>query len=90
MNINFNKINELYGEDVLRLVNENIEDIIKNINYLKQLNFTDIEDIFERYTLLFIDTSLSFREKINQLINKLGNDYVNIIENDLSVLEELL
>ena len=89
MNIDFNKINEIYGEDIIVAIKDNIDDVKENISYLEKLRFNDIEDIFERYTLIFIDTPSSFKDKINQLINKLGNDYVNIIENDLSVLEEL-
>lgn len=90
MNIDFNKINETYGEDVLELIKENIEDITENINYLQKLNFTDIEDIFERYTLIFIDSPSSFEDKINNLINELGEDYNEIIGNDLSILESLM
>jgi len=90
MNIDFNKINEIYGDDVIVAIKDNIDDIKANISYLEKLKFTDIEDIFERYTLIFIDTPSSFKDKINQLINKLGNDYVDIIENDLSILEELM
>ena len=90
MNIDFNKINETYGEDVLELIKENIEDITENINYLQKLNFTDIEDIFERYTLIFIDSPPSFEIKINNLINELGEDYNEIIGNDLSILESLI
>ena len=89
MNIDFNKINEIYGEDIIVAIKDNIDDVKENISYLEKLRFNDIEDIFERYTLIFIDTPSSFKDKINQLINKLGNDYVDIIENDLSVLEEL-
>lgn len=37
-----------------------------------------------------INTPSSFKEKINQLIKKIGNDYVDIIENDLSIFEELM
>lgn len=90
MNININKIEEIYGLDILNLVKENIEDVNKNINYLIYLNFNDVEDIFERYVPIFICSYDEFKNKINKLINKLGNDYVDIIENDLGILEELL
>jgi hypothetical protein len=54
------------------------------------LNFTDVEDIFKRYALLFLDTPSEFKEKINNLINAIGNGYVDIIENDLSIFETLM
>lgn len=89
MNINVDKIREIYGIDVLNLVRDNIKNIIKNIRYLEQLGFDDVEDIFERYTLIFMDEPVYFKEKINKLINKLGINYVELIENDLGLLDEL-
>ena len=87
MEINYNKIIEIYGKEYLTLINDNIEDVINNIKYLKELGFQDIEDIFERYTFIFIQDNKSFKNKLNNLIKKLGLDYVNIIETDLSILE---
>ena len=89
MNINYNKIKELYGIDYLYLIKDNIEDIKLNIDYLYKLGFNDVEDIFERYTFLFIKDNDEFRLMFNKLITNLGSDYVDIIENDLGVLEEL-
>lgn len=89
MNINYNKIKELYGIDYLYLIKDNIEDIKLNIDYLYKLGFNDVEDIFERYTFLFIKDNDEFRVMFNKLITNLGSDYVDIIENDLGVLEEL-
>ena len=88
MNINFNKIKEIYGNEILNMIKENQEIVIKNIKYLYSLGFRDIEDIFEREVLLFID--IDFKNKMDNLILKLGPDYVDIIENDLSLLEEIL
>ena len=90
MKINIEKIEEIYGEDILNLVKENIHDITKNLNYLEKLDFNDIEDIFERYIPIFICDSTEFKTKINNLISKLGINYIDIIENDLGILEELL
>ena len=90
MNINLNKIEEIYGIELLELVKENIDDINQNINYLIYLNFTDIEDIFERYTPIFICDHPVFKQNINNLITKLGENYVDIIENDLEILDELI
>ena len=89
MEINYNKIIEIYGKDYIKLINENIDEVIKNLNYLNNLGFQDIEDIFERYTFLFLDSNNKFQDKFNKLITSLGPDYVNIIETNLSVLEVL-
>ena len=88
MNINFNKIKEIYGNEILNIIKENQENVINNLKYLHRLEFTDIEDIFEREVLLFID--IDFKNKMDNLILKLGPDYVKKIENDLSLLEEIL
>lgn len=90
MEIDFKKIEKIYGIEMLELVRDNFDDITNNINYMKKLEFTDIEDIFERYIPIFICSNKEFKDKINNLVNKLGIDYVSIIENDLSILEELL
>ena len=90
MNINFNSIRDTYGEDILNVIRDNIDDITENINYLRKLNFSDIEDIFERYVLIFIDSPSCFKEKIDKLILKLGSNYDELIGNDLSIFEELL
>ena len=53
------------------------------------LGFDDVKDIFERETLLFLYDSSTFKEKLDKLILRLGVTYVDDIENDLSLLEEL-
>jgi len=90
MNINYDNIKETYGDEIIEEINNNIDMVKDNINYLVKLNFTDIESIFERYTLLFLYNEEEFKEKINNLINKCGTNYVDIIESDLSLLEELM
>lgn len=88
--MDINKIEEIYGQDIIKEIKENIHDVKENIQYLEQLNFNDIEDIFERYTISFIENPSCFKNKINKLITKIGINYVDTIESDLSLLEELL
>ena len=90
MKVNLNNIRDTYGDSIVLLIKDNIDDVMKNIDYLNKLNFTDIEDIFERFAILFLDTPSIFKNKIDNLIKELGYDYVDIIENDLSILEKLL
>ena len=90
MKVNLNNIRDTYGDSVVLLIRDNIDDVMKNIDYLNKLNFTDTEDIFEKFAILFLDTPSVFKNKIDNLIKALGYDYVDIIENDLSILEQLL
>ena len=89
MKINYNKITEIYGKECLTSINDNVEDVIRNLKYLKELGFEDIEDIFERYVYIFIQDNKIFKSKINNLIKKIGLDYVDIIETNLDILEVL-
>lgn len=90
MEINFKKIEQIYGIEMIEEIRDNLRDVNTNVNYLLKIGFNDVEDIFERYAPIFICSNKNFIEKINNLIKKIGNDYINIIENDLSILEELL
>ncbi|MBE6149369.1 MAG: hypothetical protein E7170_01435 [Firmicutes bacterium] len=88
MNINYEKIKEIYGEELLEYIKEDSSIVVENIKHLIFLEFNDVEDIFERYAPLFLE--YEFKNKINSLIKKIGPDYVDMIENDLGLLEELL
>lgn len=90
MNINFDKINEIYGREMVLLIKDNIDNVVHNINYLKKIGFNDIEDIFERYVPIFLYTEKELKNKFNNLIKSLGIEYVELIENNLGILEELL
>ena len=88
--IDFRKIEQIYGIEMIEEIRDNLRDVNTNVNYLLKIGFNDVEDIFERYAPIFICSNKEFKDKINNLVNKLGIDYVSIIENDLSILEELL
>ena len=90
MNIDFGKIREIYGEDALVACNENLDYLVKNINYLIKLGFDDYEDIIERFPLAFVDDHEVVKEKVDKLIGRLGDDYINILGEDMGLWEELL
>ena len=39
MQIDFGKIREIYGDDALIACNDNVDELVKNINYLIKLGF---------------------------------------------------
>ena len=90
MKIDFMKIKEIYGEDALIACNENIDELVKNINYLISLGFDDYEDIIERYALAFVEDHEIVKEKIDDFINRLGPDYLEILAEDMGYWEELM
>lgn len=90
MNINFDKIENIYGKDIINNIVMLKEDVINNFKYFVSLGFNDPEDIFERQVPIFVCSNDEFKKKINKLISKLGNNYIEEIENDISLLDELL
>ena len=90
MKIDFEKIEEIYGSSVIEEIKNNSKDILENIKYLKELNINDIEDIFERYSLIFICDKNEFKNKVDKLISKIGINYVDMLDNNMELWEELM
>ena len=88
MNIDFDRIEKIYGSSIINSIALLKDDVIDNIKYFISLGFEDTEDIFERQVLIFICPKEEFR--VNNLIKQLGNNYIEEIENDISLLDELL
>lgn len=90
MDIDFNKIEKIYGKSVIESISVLRDDVIKNIEYFMLLGFDDAIDILERQVLIFICSNEEFISKVNTLIKKIGINYIDEIENDISLLDELL
>lgn len=85
MNIDFDRIEKIYGSSIINSIYLLKDDVIDNIKYFISLGFEDTEDIFERQVLIFICPKEEFRVKINNLIKKLGNNYIEEIEKIIEV-----
>ena len=81
MKIDFEKIEQ---------IKNNLNDILENLKYLKYLKINDIEDIFERYPLIFICDKKEFKSKVDKLILKIGINYIDMLDNDMELWEELM
>lgn len=90
MNIDFGKIREIYGEDALVACNDNLDELVKNINYLIKLGFDDFADIIERYPLAFVEEHEIVKERIDNLIEEIGPNYLEVLGEDMGYWEELL
>ena len=80
MKIDFKKLNEIYGINLIYEFKKNIEDVEENINYLIKLGFTRVYDIVELYPYMFLMTEDIFKEKVNLLIEHLGVEYISLLE----------
>lgn len=87
MKINIQKMKEVYGEEIAEIMIENEENIKANIETLKKYGFKDIEGIIEMYPSVMMNFPKQFKGKVEKLKNIYGENFVNKIENDISLLE---
>lgn len=79
---------DTYGSSIKKDLIDNKETVMDNYNYLKSLNVISLDEIARRYMNLLLDES--FKKKLNNLIMKLGEDYIEKIEEDLSVFDSIV
>ena len=68
MVINYDNLKEIYGEEIIETLNDNIDIVEKNMKTMKELGFEDVEGIFERNVATFLYFPQSFKEKLDNLI----------------------
>ena len=88
MDIDFSLIKEVYGEDILLSCSENIEDLVSNISYLVKLGFFEVNEIVERYPIVFLCDKDEFKERVDKLILDVGN--IEEFSYNMSLWEALL
>lgn len=79
---------DTYGEDIKEDILENKDIVLENYNFLQELNIISVDEIFQRYITIFLDDD--FKNKVNKLISNLGEDYVEKIEENISIFDSLL
>ena len=90
MQINYKKILEIHGIDIINQIKDNATDVVYNMDYLIMLGFNDVIDILERYPEIFLCSQKEFKGKTNEFIKQLGINYVELLENDMGLWEEIL
>ena len=88
--INFEKIEKIYGKEMLKLIEDNSVNVSQNIKFFYNIGFDEPYDFFERIPYVFIENPNKLQVKISKLIERLGSDYIELIESDVSLLEELV
>lgn len=89
MILDLDKIREIYGDSSIDELNDNIETLTHNMNYLIKLGFDDVYDTVSLYPHMFLIEEKTFKEKVNELIDNLGYDYIEILEEDTSLWENV-
>ncbi len=89
MKMNLDKIKEIYGESAIIEIKNNIDDVVQNINTCISLHFRDVYDILENNPYIFLQPSDLFEEKIKSLIQKLGVEYIEKLEEDMTLWGEM-
>lgn len=84
MEINLEKLEEIYGKSLVKEMRDDIENLIENMKYLDKLEFDDIYDIIEVNPYLFLIDNNEFIKRINNLITSLGIEYLQILAEDTS------
>ena len=79
---------DTYGEDIKEDILENKDIVLENYNFLQELNIISVDEIFQRYIKIFLDEN--FKNKVNKLISNLGEDYIEKIEENISIFDSLL
>lgn len=79
---------DTYGEDIKEDILENKDIVLENYNFLQELNIISLDEIFQRYITIFLDED--FKNKVNKLISNLGEDYIEKIEENISIFDSLL
>ena len=89
MKMNLDKIKEIYGSSSLYEINENIEEVVHNMNYLITKKFRDVYELLEINPYIFLLPTDIFEEKVDNLIEELGVEYIEKIEEDMSIWSNL-
>lgn len=90
MELDLNKIEDIYGTSVIIEIQDNIDSVINNLKYLVSINISDVYEVINNYPFLFIEDNDIFKEKIDTFINELGINYRELLANDMSLWGDLL
>lgn len=85
MELDMNRMNEIFGNSMILEIKENKEDFIHNIKYVYSLGYKDVYELVEQYPETFLFDSEIFEEKVNKLIDSLGIEPFTKIEENIGI-----
>ncbi len=86
--IDLKKMQEVYGDEILEMIENNMDIISENILIIKKYEFDDIEWLFEANPSFFMNFPKQFEEKIKKMIEEVGQNYVEVIQENVDILEK--
>lgn len=89
MEIDFNKIIEMFGPEVMESIKEEKMSLMNNIRYLNSLGITCSDSLLEAYPYSFIQDETEFKRKVNLLISTLGIDYDEELNNNIGLWSDV-
>lgn len=85
MKLDLQKIQEIYGNNAIKEIKENEESFVSNMKYLKERGFTNLYEIIEQNPYSFLEDEAIFQEKIDHIIKILGVEYIEKLEEDMTL-----
>ena len=85
MEIDLEKIIEIYGNSSIYEISDNIDELKANMKYLYNLGIEDVLNVIELYPYMFLQERDVFKEKVDELINSLGDNYLEELSNDFNL-----
>ncbi len=85
MNLDMDRINEVFGKSMIFNIQANKEDFLQNIKYMQSLRYKKVEDLVELYPETFLLDTAIFQEKVDLLLEKLGVESFEKIEENVEL-----
>ncbi len=85
MNLDMDRINEVFGKSMIFNIQANKEDFLQNIKYMQSLGYKNVEELVELYPETFLLDTTIFQEKVDLLLEKLGVESFEKIEENIEL-----
>ena len=85
MNLDMDRINEIFGKSMVLNIRDNQEDFIQNIKFIQSLGYKNVYELVELYPETFLLDSSVFQEKVELLLEKLGVESFEAIEENMEL-----
>ncbi len=85
MNLDMDRINEIFGQGMISEIRDNKEDFIENIKFAQSIGYKDVYELVEHYPYTFLEDPIIFKEKVEKLLNSLGVESFEKIEDNIDI-----